>query len=147
MSKVKPIRTLAELAQEAINIQDACNLSGLVLGWGEALHELRTNLMSLEPCADTERINKHPINILWAAKLFDLTGGKTDHTRYYDIWSKALEECTRMAEAPDKERQEKIALGECPEDKGDGQPYVCQSYRCPVHGSRNVSLDFPERRG
>lgn len=67
-----PARTLAELAREAIQIQDACNLSGLVHGWGRAVTELRA-LMPRD--VDTRSFNRHPINVLWASKLYDLAAG------------------------------------------------------------------------
>lgn len=61
-------RTLAELAAEAIQIQDASNLSGLVHGWSRAVGELRL----LMPSAGTDTINRHPINKMWAFKLYSL---------------------------------------------------------------------------
>jgi len=68
----RPARTLGELAKEAIDIQDAVNLGGLVHGWSKAVTGLRACL----PDADTERINQHPINVLWALKLLSLALGR-----------------------------------------------------------------------
>jgi hypothetical protein len=68
-----PMRTLSELAQEALDVQNACNLSGVVHGWSRAISDLR----KLMPTADTEAINRHPINKLWADKVADLAGVPT----------------------------------------------------------------------
>lgn len=64
------MKTLPELAQEVLAVQDACNLSGVVHSWSRAISSLR----ELMPTAGTEAINRHPINKLWAAKVADLTG-------------------------------------------------------------------------
>lgn len=64
--------TLIQLAREAINIQDASNLSGLVHGWGWAITQLR----EVMPLASTETINRHPISKLWAYKLYSLACGE-----------------------------------------------------------------------
>lgn len=64
------MKTLSELAQQVLDVQDACNLSGVVHSWSEAI----TNLRELMPTAGTDTINRHPINRLWADKVADLTG-------------------------------------------------------------------------
>jgi hypothetical protein len=69
MEAKKP-RTLAQLAQEALNVQDACNLSGVVHGWSRAMKELHEAL----PGASTDEINRHFVNQLWADKVAHLTG-------------------------------------------------------------------------
>lgn len=62
-------RTLKDLAKEAIDVQNACNLSGVVLSWGRAILRLRAILN-----AGTQETNEHPINQLWADKVAQLTG-------------------------------------------------------------------------
>lgn len=64
------MKTLPELAQQVLDVQDACNLSGVVHAWSAAI----TNLRELMPTAGTEVINRHPINKLWADKVAHLTG-------------------------------------------------------------------------
>ena len=59
------MRNLKQLAQEAIAVQNACNLSGVVHGFSRAISELRQNL----PNAGTEQINRHPICVLWGSKI------------------------------------------------------------------------------
>lgn len=61
-------KTLKELAQDALNVQDACNLSGVVHGFARCM----SDMMDLVP-GTTER-NTHPIAILWADKIAHLTG-------------------------------------------------------------------------
>jgi hypothetical protein len=83
-------RTLADLAREALAVQNACNLSGVVHGWSRSISRLR----ELLPDLGTDGYNRHPINQLWASKVHDLTGmGLSD----LDAYGKADEECKRLA--------------------------------------------------
>lgn len=84
------MRTLAELAKEALEIQDGSNVSGLVLGWSRAVMELRKRLEE-RGITDTSEINQHSINKLWADKLHDLT-----RTREALAFSAAMDECHRL---------------------------------------------------
>jgi hypothetical protein len=61
-------RTLAALANEAIQVQDACNLSGVAHGFARAMSDL------MDHTNGTEERNHHPIAILWADKIASLTG-------------------------------------------------------------------------
>lgn len=63
------MRTLKDLAHEALTVQDACNLSGVVHAFSAALSELRKIL----PSAGTAEINGHPIAILYSSKIASLT--------------------------------------------------------------------------
>jgi hypothetical protein len=67
---MKDERTLAQLAQEALTVQDACNLSGVVHGWSRSISRLR----ELLPGAGTNEINRHPISQMWAYKIYEMTG-------------------------------------------------------------------------
>lgn len=62
--------TMKQLAREALDVQNACNLSGVVHGFSRAISHLR----ALLPDAGTDEINHHPICILWADKISSLTG-------------------------------------------------------------------------
>lgn len=79
-------RSIQELAREALQVQDACNLSGIVLAWGRAICRLR----QLIP-GGTDDINQHHINVLWADKVNDLT-----RARYGDKFSQAYEWATNL---------------------------------------------------
>ena len=63
-------RTLVQLAQEVLEIQDGSVLSGLVYAWGRSIGRLR----SIFERESTSFINRHPINVLWADKMSSLTG-------------------------------------------------------------------------
>jgi len=62
-------RTMQELAQEALDIQDACNLSGVV----HAFSRVVTQLRELHPRISTDVINTHPICVMYASKIVSLT--------------------------------------------------------------------------
>lgn len=92
------MRTLSELAQQALTIQDACNPLGLTKGYAEALQELTDILRASGSSFDTAAICAHPINRLWASKLHSLAGlGTLSHIRYVD----ALKYCQRVVDAAD----------------------------------------------
>lgn len=68
MNKPRP---LSVLAKEAMDVQDACNLSGVVHGFSRAITELRSYYDS------TWDINTHPISVMWASKIASLTHCET----------------------------------------------------------------------
>ena len=85
------MRSLKELAKEAIEVQDACNLSGVIHAWDRAVVELR----QLIPNQDTDFYNTHPINQMYASKVHDLTQmGLSD----YDSFAGAYHDCKNLAE-------------------------------------------------
>lgn len=85
------MRTLQQLAQEALDVQDACNLSGVVHGWHRAMEDL---CELLRASGGTAERNTHPINQLWASKCHDLARmGMSD----MDTYGKALEACYELA--------------------------------------------------
>lgn len=65
-------RSVKQLAQEALEIQNACNPLGLSKGYAQALSELRCALEVEGKENDTDAIRLHPINRLWLDKLCDL---------------------------------------------------------------------------
>lgn len=74
-AKAEDKRTLADLAREALLVQDACNLSGVVLGFGRAVVRLRRLLEETNECS-TDKVNRHPVCVLWANKIESLTGSE-----------------------------------------------------------------------
>lgn len=66
--RLKPRRTLKELAKEVILVQNAANLSGIVISFAAAMHDLCDHV------PDTGKRNRHPIAVLWADKVASLTG-------------------------------------------------------------------------
>jgi hypothetical protein len=66
-------RTMADLAREALAVQDACNLSGVVHGFSRSISRLRA-LLEAEGKGGTDAVNGHPICQLWADKIASLAG-------------------------------------------------------------------------
>lgn len=62
------MRTLKQLAQEALDVQDACNLCGVAQSFARAMIDLG------EHTRGTDERNMHPISVLWADKIAHLTG-------------------------------------------------------------------------
>lgn len=85
--------TLQEAAQTALDVQDACNLSGVVFAFSRILTEV------LWPEAHstgkgTDWVNTHPISVLFADKIAHLTGIQFDDKPVFD----AYESCRTLAE-------------------------------------------------
>jgi len=81
-------RTMKDLAQGSLFVQDACNLTGIVHGFSRTM----TRLRELEPDKGTEFYNKHPIAVLFADKISSLAGtqsGMVAFSKAYD-WAKDL---------------------------------------------------------
>lgn len=67
------MKSLKQLAQDALDVQDACNLSGVVHGFSRFMTELNEALPNL----GTDRRNNHPLVRLWVDKLAHLSGLQT----------------------------------------------------------------------
>lgn len=63
-------KTLQQLAKEALDVQNACNLCAIVKSWSEALVRLR----ELGEYVGNDAENRHPVNVLFAGKVESLTG-------------------------------------------------------------------------
>ena len=86
------MRTIQDIAREAIIVQDACNPLVLTKGFAKAVQEL-WELMPGPKCMDD--LCLHPVFRLWASKMHDLACmGLSDCERY----GQAYEECKRLAE-------------------------------------------------
>ena len=90
-------RTLAQLAQEAIDVQNASNPLGVSKSYGEALLELSKRLrLDKLPCG-TDDIAGHAIARLWASKVHSLHGmGMSDTNRFHE----ANQDCEALAAFP-----------------------------------------------
>jgi hypothetical protein len=66
------MRTVADLAREAVEIQDGCSMLGLSKGFARAVQELKDALDAEGQYEGTDQINQHPVTKLWASKLHDL---------------------------------------------------------------------------
>lgn len=76
-------RELRKLAQEVIDLQDACNPLGLSKRYAQALAELHAALKLAGLPNDTDAVCFHPVNQLWVSKLHDLADmGLSCEARY-----------------------------------------------------------------
>jgi hypothetical protein len=64
---------------DAILVQDAPNLSGIVHSWAEILSAMVQSGM------DTKAIWNHPVNVMFADKVSDLTGRGNSYSEAYRI--------------------------------------------------------------
>lgn len=64
---------MERLARDAINVQDACNLSGVTRSFAQAMSDLRRII----PDKGTDFYNTHPIAIMYSDKIASLTGSNT----------------------------------------------------------------------
>lgn len=77
-------KTLQDLAKEAINVQDACNLSGVVHGFARCMSAM------VEMGMNNDARDNHPITLLWVDKICHLSGYKQDYgTKMMNAYSEA----------------------------------------------------------
>ena len=74
--------------EDAINVQDACNLSGVVQSWAKKMNRIWDEANRLK--LGTEFVNEHPINVMFASKVASLTGAGDSFQ-----FSTAYEECQK----------------------------------------------------
>ena len=86
--------TIKEAAKQALAVQDACNLSGVV----HALDKIVTLLWeeANRTGGGTEWVNRHPITVLFVDKLADLCG--VPHMSSTGHYSRAYEACKQLTE-------------------------------------------------
>lgn len=109
------MNTLKDAAQAAIDVQSACNLSGVVHSFSKAMTILRAH----PECTGTDWANRHPVAVLFAIQIGHLSGIGVDVTDY----NKHYEECERLA----KEEDEAPTCHEC-----EAQA-ATQYLPCPAH--------------
>lgn len=63
------MKSLRELAEEAVAVQSASNLAGVAVSFARVVADLRYAL----PGVSTKQLNEHPICVLWADKIASLT--------------------------------------------------------------------------
>lgn len=84
--------SLADLAREALAVQGACNLCGVAQSFARAMIDLG------EHTRGTDERNTHPISILWADKIAQLTGTQT---LGHDVVMRAYTQVHEMTERPE----------------------------------------------
>lgn len=86
--------TIGQAARLAIDVQDACNLSGVVRSFAEVTDTIWRNVRASG--GGTREVNTHPIAVLFTSKIGDLSGvGCGD----FDAFSKAYDTCKQLADA------------------------------------------------
>jgi hypothetical protein len=92
---------MADLAKVALDVQDACNLTGVVHSWADVGTRLR-QLLECEGVLSTAQINTHPVMVLFADKVSHLTGTQTiGHPKVMDAYRWAYD-VARRQDAEDK---------------------------------------------
>ena len=82
--------SLAEAARDALAVQGACNLSGVVRSF--------TAAMTAIPLDSTSSRNRHPVAVLFAYKCAALAGFEPIDFGLSDAFAAAEAECKRLAE-------------------------------------------------
>lgn len=84
------MKITSESYQVALDVQGACNLSGIVRAWIVEIDKL--NAYARENNKGTEFVNAHPINKLFANKVADLCRAVT-----FTEYLAAYDECKQRA--------------------------------------------------
>lgn len=82
-------KDISDLAREAILVQDACNIRGVL----RAAHEASLILGRHPECNGTDWINNHPVMVLFADKIQSLATMSGDNG-YSEAWTA----CFNMSE-------------------------------------------------
>lgn len=72
---VRKPKTLEQMANDALNVQSAVNLSGIVHSFSLIMTDLR-DILEKEENFSTTMLNEHPICILFSDKIASLTGSE-----------------------------------------------------------------------
>lgn len=88
------MKTLKELAAEALDIQNACNLCGLAQRFAQVQIELG------QYTDGTDARNTHPVTRLWLDKMNSLARIQPIHTEAYDRVDEAYGWATDLIKQP-----------------------------------------------
>ena len=84
-----------ELYQQALDVQNACNLSGVVQSFSKAFDEIWKAAREVE--RGTDYVNTHPISVLFADKIGSLAKVQGLTSESMDAYSKAMHFAEEMA--------------------------------------------------
>ncbi len=80
--------------EDAINVQDACNLSGVVQSWAKMVAKVWDEARAQN--AGTQFVNEHPINVMYASKVSSLTGAG-DSFQFFTAYEACQERIKEVA--------------------------------------------------
>ncbi len=89
-------RSMQDLVKNALGVQDACNLSGVVHDFSRDISRLRALLEAQAEHGQrfsTDRVNRHPVCVLYSSKIAALSGSEVpiNFVTAYDWCKKASE--------------------------------------------------------
>lgn len=88
--------TMQQAAQSALDVQNACNASGII----RSLHEIVMDVLWKAPeCQGTRWINSHPIVTMFLLKLAELNGCGSTLDPSYEPAEKACQELAASTSA------------------------------------------------
>lgn len=97
--KILTVNPLAHAAQQALGVQNACNLAGVLGAWQ------RVQTILADACGGnaTDKYRTHPVNILFLSKVVSLMGCGTDaiggvYRGEADLFREAYEACQRAVD-------------------------------------------------
>lgn len=82
--------TLKQAAQSALDVQDACNFSGIL----HSLSSIVLDVLWAQPGANSQWISHHPIIVMYMLKLAELGGWDSTLNPAYEP---AAQECKALA--------------------------------------------------
>jgi len=85
-------RTIKQLAEEALRIQDASNLPGVLYTWNESIRRLM-RIVNL----NSEELHVHPINVMFCNKINHLCGTASTTPVYREKVLNALDAVNKLA--------------------------------------------------
>jgi hypothetical protein len=129
-------------AKDAIQVQDACNLTGVVQSFAKVVIDVRHYLESecslgegTRTADNTVRYQNHPIIILWLSKIADLCGMYVeDSLRYYA----ATRECERIVSGDDIILQAIVEEAESDEEDAERVAAANQGFGMGATASASV---------
>ena len=89
--------------KEALAVQDACNLSGVVISFAKVIVFIWDE--AREQGKGTDFVAKHPVSILFSSKISNLVGTNLDIQAHPTRLADAYEACEAHKDDQEKERE------------------------------------------
>ena len=90
-------KTIKQHALDALAVQDACNLSGVVHSFSRAMTDLWEETRKCKG-GGTRFVNRHPVSVLYSYKIAALAGVEPISACNEDTYRKAERACKDMAD-------------------------------------------------